>query len=130
MPVLETSIDPRSDGFRANAESLRAQTGELKALLARIAEGGGAQARERHVARGKLLPRERVRLLLDPGAPFVELSPLAGHGLYGEEVPAGGLITGIGQVMGQESVIVPNDATVKAGPHFPITANNPLPPPE
>src|ERR1700704_6972810 len=115
MPVLDTSIDPRSDEFRANAQSLRAQVGELRKQLARIAEGGGAQARDRHVGRGKLLPRERVRLLLDPGAPFVELSPLAGHDLYGEEVPAGGLITGVGQVKGQECVIVAHDWTVKGG---------------
>src|SRR6266852_5835030 len=126
MPVLETAIDPSGHDFRANAASLRAQAGELKALLARIVEGGGAQARERHVARGKLLPRERVRLLLDPGAPFVELSPLAGHGLYGEEVPAGGLITGVGQVMRQECVIVANDATVKGGTYFPITVKKHL----
>src|SRR5260221_1538480 len=130
MPVLETLVDPKNDGFRANAASLRAHVGELRDLLARIAEGGGAQARERHVGRGKLLPRERVRLLLDPGAPFVELSPLAGHGLYDEEVPAGGIITGIGQVMGQEYIIVANDATVKGGTYFPITVNKHLQPQE
>ena len=126
MPVLETAIDPHSDEFAANARNLRAQAGALKELLARIAQGGGAQARDRHVGRGKLLPRERVRLLLDPGAPFLELSPLAGHGLYGEEVPAGGLITGVGQVKGQECVIVANDATVKGGTYFPITVKKHL----
>src|SRR5260370_29374657 len=117
MPVSETAIDPSGGDFRANAASLRAQTGELKALLARIAQGGGAQARERHVGRGKLLPRERVRLLLDPGAPFVELSPLAGHGLYSEEIPARGLITGIRQVARQESVLLAHDATPERGTH-------------
>src|SRR5260370_39489072 len=126
MRVMDTALDPAGDDFRANAASLRAHVGELRDLLARIAEGGGAQARERHVGRGKLLPRERVRLLLDQGAPFVELSPLAGHGLYGEDVPAGGLITGIGQVRGQECVVVANDATVKGGTYFPITVKKHL----
>jgi 3-methylcrotonyl-CoA carboxylase beta subunit len=126
MPAIETSIDAKSDGFGANAKALAAQVGELKALIARIAEGGGKEARERHIARGKLLPRERVRLLLDPGAPWLELSPLAGHKLYGEEVPAGGLITGIGPVMGQECVVVANDATVKGGTYFPITVKKHL----
>src|SRR6266446_9318119 len=126
MPVLETSLDPRSDTFRANAEAMRAQVADLRTLTARLAEGGGAEARQRHVARGKLPPRERIRLLLDPGAPFVELSPLAGHGLYGEDVPAGGIITGGGRNMAQESVVVANDATVKGGTYFPITVKKHL----
>jgi len=126
MPVLDSSLDPASDEFRANTVAMRGRVDELKALLARIAEGGGAQARERHVGRGKLLPRERVHLLVDPGAPFLELSPLAGHKLYDEGVPAGGLITGIGQVSGQECVIVANDATVKGGTYFPITVKKHL----
>jgi 3-methylcrotonyl-CoA carboxylase beta subunit len=126
MPVLDSSIDPASGEFRTNAAAMQARVDELKTLLAHIAAGGGAQARERHVGRGKLLPRERVRLLLDPGAPFLELSPIAGHKLYDEEVPAGGLITGIGQVSGQECVIVANDATVKGGTYFPITVKKHL----
>ncbi|HEY6255974.1 MAG TPA: carboxyl transferase domain-containing protein [Xanthobacteraceae bacterium] len=126
MPVLETVIDPKSDAFAENAAAMRARIDELKTLLARIAEGGGAQARDRHVARGKLLPRERVRLLVDPGAAFLELSALAGHRLYDEEVHSGGLITGIAQVAGQECVIVANDATVKGGTYFPITVKKHL----
>src|SRR5215472_10442425 len=126
MPVIETSVDAKSGAFAANAKALTGQVGDLRTLLARIAEGGGKDARERHTGRGKLLPRERVRLLLDPGAPFLELSPLAGHKLYGEEVPAGGLITGVGQVMGQECVVVANDATVKGGTYFPITVKKHL----
>src|SRR5271170_7790044 len=98
--ALATSIDARSPGFRDNDAAMRRLVVDLERQHARIAEGGGAAARERHVARGKLLPRERIRLLLDPGAPFLELSPLAAMGMYGEDVPAGGIITGIGPVMG------------------------------
>src|SRR5947207_2434561 len=126
MPVLETSIDSHSETFRVNAPAARAQVADLDKLLARIAEGGGSEARQRHLGRGKLLPRDRVRLLLDPGAPFLELSPLAGHALYSEDVPAGGIITGIGQVTGRECVIVANDATVKGGTYFPITVKKHL----
>jgi 3-methylcrotonyl-CoA carboxylase beta subunit len=126
MPVLQTSIDPNGDEFAGNARSMRTLCGELKDLLARIEEGGDVPARERHRARGKLLARERVRRLLDPGAPFLELSPLAGHGLYADEVPAGGIVSGVGQVMGQECVVVANDATVKGGTYFPITVKKHL----
>ena len=91
-----------------------------------IAEGGGEAARRRHLARGKLLPRERVRLLLDPGSPFLELSPLAAYGMYDGEVPAAGIITGIGRITGRECVVVANDATVKGGTYFPITVKKHL----
>jgi 3-methylcrotonyl-CoA carboxylase beta subunit len=126
MSVLATSLDPSASGFQANAEAMKRLVAELGAELARIADGGGAAARERHLARGKTLPRERVRLLLDPGAPFLELSPLAAHGMYGEDVPAGGIITGIGPVMGTECVIVANDATVKGGTYYPVTVKKHL----
>ncbi len=99
---------------------------EMDARLATIAEGGGTEARARHLARGKKLARERIRLLLDPGAPFLELSPLAGYGMYDGAVPAGGIITGIGRVSGRECVVIANDATVKGGSYFPITVKKHL----
>ena len=98
----------------------------MRKRLAAIAKGGGEEAREKHLARGKLLPRERIRLLLDPGAPFLEFSPLAGFGLYRDDVPAGGIVTGIGPVMGRECVIVANDATVKGGTYYPMTVKKHL----
>ncbi len=126
MPVIRTSLDQRSETFRANAAAMRAQVEDLAARVARIREGGGEAARARHLARGKLLPRERVRTLIDPGAPFLEFSQLAGYGMYGEDIPAGGVITGIGPVMGRECVIVANDATVKGGSYYPITVKKHL----
>ncbi|WHZ19046.1 MAG: Methylcrotonyl-CoA carboxylase carboxyl transferase subunit [Rhodanobacteraceae bacterium] len=126
MPVIPSRLDTRSDEFRGNAARLRQLTDELKAELARTAEGGGAKAREKHVARGKLLPRERVRALLDPGSPFLELSPLAAHDMYDGAAPGAGLITGIGRVHGAEVVVVANDATVKGGTYFPITVKKHL----
>ena len=126
MPILDSRIDPRSDEFRANAEALGALVADLKAQLARTGEGGGERAREKHLARGKLLPRERIRALLDPGAPFLELSALAAHGMYEDAAPAAGLLTGIGRVCGQEVVIVANDATVKGGTYFPMTVKKHL----
>ncbi|HEX5954003.1 MAG TPA: carboxyl transferase domain-containing protein [Rhodanobacteraceae bacterium] len=126
MPVISTAIDSKSEIFRGNAENLRKLTDDLKAELARTAEGGGARAREKHVARGKLLPRERIRALLDPGSPFLELSPLAAHGMYEGAAPAAGIITGIGRINGTEVVVVANDATVKGGTYFPITVKKHL----
>jgi len=126
MPVLTSAVDPRSAAFRDNDSAMRAAVEELQATVARIKQGGGAAARDRHVARGKLLPRDRVRALLDPGAPFLELSQLAAHGVYRDDVPAAGIITGIGPVSGQDCVIVANDATVKGGTYYPLTVKKHL----
>jgi 3-methylcrotonyl-CoA carboxylase beta subunit len=126
MPVLTTTLDPRSEAFRSNTAAMRELVADLRAKLARIEQGGGEEARQRHLSRGKLLPRERVRLLLDPGAPFLELSALAAYGMYDGEVPAAGIITGIGRIMGRECVVVANDATVKGGTYFPITVKKHL----
>jgi len=121
MPVLETKVDRRSADFQANETALRALAAELRERQARVALGGGEAARARHVARGKLLPRDRVEMLLDPGSPFLELSPLAAYGMYGDESPGAGIVTGIGRVSGRECVIVCNDTTVKGGTYYPIT---------
>jgi 3-methylcrotonyl-CoA carboxylase beta subunit len=126
MPVISTAIDSKSETFLGNAANLRKLTDDLKTKLARTAEGGGTRAREKHVARGKLLPRERIRALLDPGSPFLELSPLAAHGMYDNAAPAAGIITGIGRVNGTEVVVVANDATVKGGTYFPMTVKKHL----
>ncbi len=126
MPVLKTALDKHSETFRANDAYMRGLVGDLRARLAEIAKGGGDAARERHVKRGKLLPRDRVNQLLDPGSPFLELSALAGYKMYPDEVPAGGIITGIGQISGRECVVVANDATVKGGTYYPITVKKHL----
>jgi 3-methylcrotonyl-CoA carboxylase beta subunit len=126
MTVLTTSLDRRSEAFAANAAAMRALVADLREKVAVIREGGGAEARRRHLARGKLLPRERVRALLDPGSPLLELSQLAAWGMYDGEVPAAGLITGVGRIMGRECVVVANDATVKGGTYFPMTVKKHL----
>jgi 3-methylcrotonyl-CoA carboxylase beta subunit len=126
MTVLTTNANPGSEEFRANREANRALVDDLRATQARLALGGGERARERHVARGKLLPRERVDRLLDAGAPFLELSPLAALGLYDDAAPGAGIITGIGRVGGRECVIVANDATVKGGTYYPMTVKKHL----
>lgn len=124
--VLSSSVDTRSEAFRANAATMRGLLDTLGARTAEAAAGGPEAARQKHVARGKLLPRERVERLLDRGAPFLELSPLAAHGMYGGEVPGAGMITGIGRVSGRECVIVANDATVKGGTYYPVTVKKHL----
>jgi 3-methylcrotonyl-CoA carboxylase beta subunit len=126
MPVLSSSVDPRSESFRANAEAIARLVNELRQQTGRIALGGSESARKKHLARGKLLPRDRVQALLDPGSPFLELSPLAAYGMYGENIPAAGIITGIGRVEGRECVIVANDATVKGGTYYPMTVKKHL----
>jgi 3-methylcrotonyl-CoA carboxylase beta subunit len=123
---IASTLDTRGAGFRANAERMGALLAQLAERTRKAAEGGPASAREKHLARGKLLPRERVERLLDPGAPFLELSPLAAHGMYGDEVPGAGLITGIGRVAGRACVIVANDATVKGGSYYPLTVKKHL----
>ncbi|MDE1931875.1 MAG: methylcrotonoyl-CoA carboxylase [Alphaproteobacteria bacterium] len=126
MAVFKTALDPRAADFRANAKAARALVADLDKKLKAIGEGGGKDARDKHVKRGKLLARERIRRLLDPGAPFLEFSAFAGYELYGDDVPAGGIVTGIGPVMGRECVIVANDATVKGGTYYPITVKKHL----
>ncbi len=126
MPAITTAIDPRSETFRGNAEAMRRLVADLRDKVGAIREGGGAEARAKHLARGKLLPRERIRTLLDPGSPFLELSQLAAFGMYGGEVPAAGIITGIGRVSGRECVVIANDATVKGGTYFPMTVKKHL----
>ncbi|HEY3908392.1 MAG TPA: carboxyl transferase domain-containing protein [Stellaceae bacterium] len=126
MTILTTALDRRSEAFRNNDAAMRGLVADLREKLAKIEEGGGEGARRRHLARGKLLPRERVRLLLDPGSPLLELSALAAFGMYDGEVPAAGIITGIGRVSGKECVVVANDATVKGGTYFPMTVKKHL----
>ncbi|MDF3020608.1 MAG: mccB [Steroidobacteraceae bacterium] len=121
MPVLESKVDRKSAEFGANSAALRGLVDELKARQAKVALGGGEAARAKHMARGKLLPRDRVEMLLDPGAPFLELSPLAAFGMYGDESPGAGIITGVGRVSGRECLIVCNDATVKGGTYYPVS---------
>ncbi|MGD9987905.1 carboxyl transferase domain-containing protein [Pseudonocardia sp.] len=125
-PVLATAADPGADTFARNASAHRDLVADLNATLATARLGGPARSRERHVARGKLLPRDRVDALLDPSSPFLELSPLAAHGLYGGDAPGAGMITGVGRVSGRECVIVANDATVKGGTYYPMTVKKHL----
>ncbi|MFZ4758766.1 MAG: carboxyl transferase domain-containing protein [Burkholderiaceae bacterium] len=126
MHPIQTKLDVRSDEFKANTRAMAALVEDLRAQLAIAAAGGGETARARHVSRGKLLPRDRVDGLLDPGTPFLELSPLAAHEMYGGDAPCAGIITGIGRVAGIECLIVCNDATVKGGTYYPVTVKKHL----
>jgi 3-methylcrotonyl-CoA carboxylase beta subunit len=125
-PVLPTSINPDSDTFRANTAHNRALKDALWAKVAKAARGGDEKSRDRHTARGKLLPRERVERLLDPGSPLLEIGQLAANGLYDDAVPGAGIITAIGRVSGRQCMIVANDATVKGGTYYPMTVKKHL----
>ena len=131
MAVLASSVSPRSAEFQANAAAMEALVADLRQRLADVAEGGGPVARAKHVARGKLMPRDRVEMLLDPGTPFLEIAPLAAFNVYKEKdgrdaAPSAGVIAGIGRIHGRECVIVCNDATVKGGTYFPLTVKKHL----
>ncbi|KAL2220118.1 beta subunit of putative 3-methylcrotonyl-CoA carboxylase [Thermoascus aurantiacus ATCC 26904] len=127
VSVLQTSVDTSSPEFKENARQMNELLERMSSLHATIAQGGPQKAKEKHLARGKMLPRDRVTALIDPGTSFLELSPLAGHEVYpGEDVPAGGIITGIGTVEGVTCMIVANDSTVKGGTYYPITVKKHL----
>jgi len=126
MSTLSTQINPRSDVFQANEAAMQKEVSKLRELTAVAAQGGGANARARHESRGKLFVRDRIDHLIDEGSPFLEFSALAAHHVYDSEVPAAGVITGIGRVSGVECVIVANDATVKGGTYFPLTVKKHL----
>lgn len=131
MPIIESALNPRSEDFKLNAAAMTALVDDLKEKLKQIALGGGELARKKHTDRGKLLPRDRIALLLDPGTPFLEFSPFAAYQVYKDKngqdaAPAAGIITGIGCINGQECVVVCNDATVKGGTYFPLTVKKHL----
>jgi 3-methylcrotonyl-CoA carboxylase beta subunit len=126
MPALTSEIDTTEAGFHTNAARMQGLVDDLCTLSAQIALGGSAEARQKHTARGKLLPRDRVAGLIDPGSPFLEFSALAAHKVYDDDVPAAGMITGIGRINGTECVVVCNDATVKGGTYYPLTVKKHL----
>jgi len=126
MPVIQSQISPGSENFRANADRMRALVAEIAEKARAIESGGPAEARERHVARGKLLPRERLAQLLDAGSPFLEIGQFAAWDMYGGEIASAGLIAGIGHVEGREVMVVVNDATIKGGTYYPLTVKKHL----
>jgi len=127
MSTIKTKINSRSQDFIENEEHMQGLVSDLHVQVERIKQGGGERYQQRHIARGKLLPRDRIDALIDPGSPFLEFSQLAAHNMYGkDDVPAAGIITGIGRVSGQECVIVVNDATVKGGTYYPVSVKKHL----
>ncbi|WP_373084389.1 carboxyl transferase domain-containing protein [Sneathiella sp.] len=126
MSVLKSNLNTRSDDFKTNATHMTSLVEDLKEKVAHIKQGGGERARDKHLSRGKLLPRERVRKLLDPGSPFLEFSQMAAWDMYGGEINSAGIITGIGRIEGRECVVICNDATVKGGTYYPLTVKKHL----
>ncbi|WP_299374651.1 carboxyl transferase domain-containing protein [uncultured Kiloniella sp.] len=126
MSVIRSKISPRSEEFKANAAHMQGLVDNLNNILAETAKGGPEKAREKHLSRGKMLPRERVEALLDPGSPFLEISPIAAHNMYDANIAAAGVIAGIGLVSGVECMILANDATVKGGTYYPMTVKKHL----
>src|SRR5690606_5418295 len=126
MPALTSQLDPRSQEFLDNTAYHCALVEEFERRRARAADGGGEQSRTPHCERGKLLAGDRITALLDPGSPFLEIAPLAAEDMYDGAAPAAGMVCGIGRVMGQEVVVVANDATVKGGTYFPMTVKKHL----
>lgn len=126
MTKLTSKLNTRSDEFKSNAENMRTLMDDLRAKAKLVADGSSPQAREKHLARNKLLPRDRIDHLLDKGSAFLEIGQLAAYGLYGDEVPSAGLIAGIGRIHGTECMVIANDATVKGGTYFPMTVKKHL----
>ncbi|KAJ5647458.1 methylcrotonoyl-CoA carboxylase beta chain [Penicillium lividum] len=126
ISVIPTSVDTSSAEYKENSQQMEELLAHMNRLHTAISQGGPQKSRDKHVARGKMLPRDRVSALIDPGTSFLELSPLAGHGVYDEDIPAGGIITGIGTVEGVNCMIVANDSTVKGGTYYPITVKKHL----
>ena len=126
MSSLKSQVNTRSPEFSTNVAAMQELVGNLRELLGKVAEGGGPAAQARHLSRGKLLPRQRVDALLDQGSPFLEIGQLAAHEVYSEQVPAAGIIAGIGRVEGVECMIVANDATVKGGSYYPLSVKKHL----
>ncbi|MDR1967658.1 MAG: methylcrotonoyl-CoA carboxylase [Burkholderiaceae bacterium] len=126
MPVIQSKLNVRSADFQSNAEAMRQLVDDLKTQVQQVGQGGGESARTKHTDRGKLLPRVRVQMLLDPGTPFLEVAPLAALGMYGNEAPGAGIVAGIGRVSGVDCMIVCNDATVKGGTYYPMTVKKHL----
>ena len=126
MAVISSSVQANDEGFRSNDAHHRQLAAQLRALAQDIALGGDERSRERHTSRGKLLPRDRIDRLLDPGSPFLEIGQLAGHELYDDAIPSGGIIAGVGRVAGEPCLVIANDATVKGGTYYPITVKKHL----